>query len=127
MIGQRKKLRVESTTHLQCARLVCDQGEPGASQLVVELSRVQENAMDHDQIGRGWSGDESKRDHQLRRELDEAIEATPSTGLFRLILGALLIVALAVFLSAHSVGDNPSIASRDKIETPASSATPGNQ
>jgi hypothetical protein len=83
--------------------------------------------MDNDQMGPSWSGDESKRDHQLRRELDEAIAATPSTGLFRLILGALLIIALAVVLSAHPVGDNSSVAWRDKIEAPASSTLPVNQ
>jgi hypothetical protein len=80
--------------------------------------------MDHDHVNQGRSGDEPKRDHQLRHELDQA---TPSLGLFGLIVGVLLLIAVGVFFFAPPVGDNASVASRDTVEAPAPSTPPGNQ
>jgi hypothetical protein len=80
--------------------------------------------MDHDLLSRGGSRDELKRDHQLRRELDEA---TPSVGAAGLMVGAILLVILGIVFFSPPTGNNAtSVATRDAIEAPASVSNPTN-
>jgi hypothetical protein len=69
--------------------------------------------MDHDLLHRR---NELSRDHQLRRELDEA---TPSIGSAGLTIGALILIILGVVYFGPPTSNSSNVATRDAIEAPA--------
>jgi hypothetical protein len=79
--------------------------------------------MDQDLLDRGWSRDALHRHGELRRELDEA---TPSVGWAGLLIGAVILVMLAVVYFGPPQGSNTDMASRDTVEAPAPVTTPTN-
>jgi hypothetical protein len=71
-----------------------------------------------------FPGDDQYRYDQVRRELDGA---TPSVGSAGFLIGAVILIILALVLFGPPFGDNATnVASRNTIQTPAPTTPPNN-
>lgn len=66
--------------------------------------------MDYDLLNRR---DDLSRDHQLRRELDDA---TPSVGAAGLLIGVVILLILGIIFFGPPAGERTQLASGDPVE-----------